>query len=71
MRTPHLRTDLSAAEVATAVREAADLIERLTLEVDNGLARIRDRNAEIKALNEQIINQSRTIERYQKTCEFG
>lgn len=40
-RTPHLRTDLSAREVATAVREAADLIDALRAENDDLKAKLK------------------------------
>lgn len=78
MRTPHLRTNLSAAEVAAAAREAAELIETLNLQVENGLSRIRSRNDDIKRLesdiaklNEQVLQQARTIECYQRKYPEG
>jgi SMC interacting uncharacterized protein involved in chromosome segregation len=60
MHTPHLRTNLSAREVAELTQQATKIIE---LQQDE----IKALRADIKKLNTQIINQSVTIESYQKS----
>lgn len=76
MRTPHLRTDLTAAEVSQTITEALKTIDELSKKCERWRASydnlLNDWDAgqdEIKALNEQIINQARTIERYQRETQ--
>jgi hypothetical protein len=84
MRTPHLRTNLSAEEVAQTLTEALHEISKLSVKCEEQASEIARLNgcigmvidrrytkqqAEIAALNEQILNQARTIEAYQKKAD--
>lgn len=81
MRTPHLRTALTAEEVATTLTEALHEISKLSTkceeqrkEIDRlnacmGMVTYRkymEQQTEMAALTEQILNQAKTIERYQR-----
>lgn len=61
MRTPHLKTDLSAAEVANIIRNAADLIDRQTRDLDRSEIRANSFLRDLEAAERTVAIQAKQL----------